>query len=135
MFINALIGWILIWLAALLFSGGIGRVMWVSGILKWVLTNTEPKSMWRYMFILWLIWWVLFYRILFPDSIIHITTDSYILYIIAGILVGLGVSLANWCTSWHAVCGIWRLSLRSIIATIVFIFSWVITVYITHHLL
>ncbi|MBX9809607.1 YeeE/YedE family protein [Candidatus Gracilibacteria bacterium] len=135
MFIDALLGGTLIGFAALLFSGGVGRVMGVSGILKGILPNTEPKSFWRYMFIIGLIGGVLFYRILFPESIIHITSESYLLYIIAGIFVGLGVSMANGCTSGHAVCGIGRLSVRSIIATITFMLTGILTVYITHHLL
>ena len=57
---------------------------------------------------------------------------SYIITIIAGILVGVGTSMANGCTSGHAVCGIGRLSIRSIVATLVFVTSGMIAVYFTH---
>lgn len=135
MYTQAIIGWILIWVAALLLSGWIGRVMWVSWILKWILPSPEPKSFWRYMFIIGLIGWVLVYRIIFPESNIELVSSSYIEYIIAGILVWFWVSLANGCTSGHAVCGIGRLSIRSITATVTFMLTGVITVYIITHLL
>lgn len=135
MYTQAIIGWILIWLAALLLSGGLGRVMWVSGILKWILPSPEPKSFWRYMFIIWLIGWVLLYRILFPEFNIELVSTSYWQYIIAWILVWFWVSLANWCTSGHAVCGIGRLSIRSVVATFTFMLTGILTVYIITHIL
>lgn len=135
MFLSAFAGWILIGISALLLSGGIGRVMGVSGIIKWILPKVEPGSIWRYMFLIGIILWAWLYRIVFPEKNIELTSDSYTLYALTGMIVGIGVSLANGCTSGHAVCGIGRLSIRSIIATLSFLTTGIITVYITHHIL
>jgi uncharacterized membrane protein YedE/YeeE len=60
---------------------------------------------------------------------------SWTVLVAAGLLVGFGTRLGGGCTSGHGICGIGRLSLRSIAATIVFMVTAVITVAITHHLL
>ena len=60
--------------------------------------------------------------------------SSYALAIVSGVFVGFGAAMANGCTSGHAICGIGRLSLRSLVATVVFVSSGIATVYI-HHLI
>jgi uncharacterized membrane protein YedE/YeeE len=62
-------------------------------------------------------------------------TESVPLLIVAGLLVGFGTRLGNGCTSGHGVCGIGRLSLRSVLATATFMASGIATVFITRHLL
>ena len=64
------------------------------------------------------------------NEIVSILTNSIPLLIIGGLLVGVGTKIGNGCTSGHGVCGISRFSLRSIIATITFIITGVITVLI-----
>ena len=54
---------------------------------------------------------------------------------LAGLLVGVGTRLGNGCTSGHGICGMGRLSLRSIVATLIFMAAGFITVFVTHHLL
>ncbi|MBC7498741.1 YeeE/YedE family protein [Candidatus Gracilibacteria bacterium] len=132
LYILALIGGALIGLSALLFAGGIGRVMGVSGILKGVLGKVTKGEYWRYYFLIGLPLGVALYSQVVPGYHMANTNPSYIIAIIAGILVGVGTSMANGCTSGHAVCGIGRLSLRSLIATLVFVSSGMIAVYITH---
>ena len=60
---------------------------------------------------------------------------SYILVVLGGLLVGFGTTLGSGCTSGHGVCGISRFSIRSIIATLCFMFSGIVTVFIFNHLL
>ena len=60
---------------------------------------------------------------------------SPVLLIVAGLLVGYGTSLSNGCTSGHGVCGLGRLSLRSLAATGVFMVTGIATVFLTRHLL
>ena len=55
--------------------------------------------------------------------------------LLAGLLVGIGTRLGNGCTSGHGICGMGRLSLRSIVATLTFMAAGFITVFVTHHLL
>lgn len=133
-FINALVWWILIWLMALVFSGWLGRVMWISWIIKWVLPKSEKHSTWRWLFLIWLsIWWGL-YLLIKPEYQILNNKSSFMISIISWILVWIWTSMSNWCTSWHAVCWIGRLSIRSIIATITFMISWIISVYVFNNL-
>lgn len=129
-YINALIWGSLIWLMALLFSWWIGRVMWVSWIIKWILPKAEKNNLWRWLFLIWMsIWWII-YIFIKPEYQIFNSNSSIFIWIISWILVWVWTSMANWCASWHAVCWIWRLSIRSIVSTILFVISWMITVYI-----
>lgn len=133
-YINALVGGSIIGLSAVLLAGGLGRVMGVSGIIKGILPKREI-GLWRYFFLLGIplgsSTYLLFnptYAVVFPDNRILIAA-------VGGVLVGLGSSLANGCTSGHSICGIGRLSFRSIFATVLFVMSGAITVFITHHIL
>jgi uncharacterized protein len=132
-YLPALFGGMLIGLSALMLAGWLGRVMGVSGILKAVIPPMEP-GIWRYFFLVGIPLWVLIYSLVDPNY--HIANDqsSYALAIVSGVLVGFGTSLANWCTSGHAVCGIGRLSVRSLVATGVFVSTGVVTLSI-HHLI
>ena len=130
LFINALIWGLLIWLMAILFSWWLGRVMWISWIIKWILPKAEKNSLWRWFFLIWIsIWWWL-YLFIKPEYQITNSNSSFIITIISWALVWVWTSMANWCTSWHAVCWIGRLSVRSILATITFLASWILTVYL-----
>ena len=63
------------------------------------------------------------------------TLPGWPVVLLAGLLVGIGTRLGNGCTSGHGICGIGRLSLRSIVATLIFMAAGFITVFVTHHLL
>ncbi|MNJ67540.1 hypothetical protein D3C77_637230 [compost metagenome] len=62
------------------------------------------------------------------------TLPGWPVVLLAGLLVGVGTRLGNGCTSGHGICGMGRLSLRSIVATLTFMAAGVITVFLTHHL-
>lgn len=67
----------LIGTAALLFSGGVGRVMGVSGILKGILPKTEAHGLWRYTFLFGLMFGVLVYQLMYPNSQLVLISDAY----------------------------------------------------------
>lgn len=117
------VGGIMIGCAAALYLLVNGRIMGASGILGG-LVDGSGRSTWgeRLSFLLGL---VLFPPLLVPlyDRVDTRVTDNLWLLIVAGLLVGFGTRLANGCTSGHGVCGISRLSLRGIIATLVYILA------------
>lgn len=104
--------------------------MGISGIITALLPKSE-KGVWRYAFILSIPLGVGLYAWFDPTFQITTPSSSYTLAIIAGVLVGLGTYLGNGCTSGHAICGLGRLSLRSLVATITFITTGAITVFIS----
>lgn len=127
--IDALIGGSLIGLAVsimLLFNG---KVTGISGIIGGLINPKMSDKKWRLFFLAGLFFGGLFLRFYTDDQVFKIETSALNTdYIIAGFLVGFGTLLGNGCTSGHGVCGISRFSPRSIIATIVFIFSGVLSV-------
>jgi len=126
--VNQIFGGMLIGLAAtimLLFSG---RVTGISGILGEILNSKTQDKDWRIFFIIGLLLGGFTLKILRPDFFTVISSASSIDYMIAGLLVGFGTLLGSGCTSGHGVCGISRLSPRSLIATVTFILSGVISV-------
>lgn len=127
--IDAIIGGSLIGLAVsmmLLFNG---KVTGISGILGGIIKPGTSDRMWRMTFIAGLLLGGILLRFYAAEPVFQIqTTASTIDYILAGFLVGFGTLLGNGCTSGHGVCGISRLSPRSIIATVVFISSGVLSV-------
>ena len=129
---SALIGGILIGIAATLLLALNGRVAGVSSIIGSLFNPDRGDVAWRMMFLLGLMLGAGVYGILRPVAIQ--LTSSIPVLVIAGLLVGFGTQLGNGCTSGHGVCGIARLSPRSIVATFVFMISAAITVYLVHHL-
>lgn len=132
---SALLGGSLIGLSAALLMLFNGRIAGVSGILSGLLKPQEGDSNWRIAFLAGLLSGPLLLK-----SVGYLPTSGLLegrwpLWIIAGLLVGAGSKLAKGCPSGHGVCGIARLSPRSIIATLVFMSVSILTVYITHHLL
>lgn len=127
-YINGFLGGALIGLAAVLFFWFNGRIMGVSGIVSKLLTERGQETAWRLAFVVGLIvgGWGL-------GQIFHITIAlqaSWPILLVAGLLVGYGTVKANGCTSGHGVCGVARLSKRSIVATFCFISAGIITVYL-----
>jgi uncharacterized membrane protein YedE/YeeE len=131
----ALVGGLLIGIAALLLLLLNGRIAGVSGIVGGLFRAGSGDRAWRTLFLLGLVVGAGAYRLLgFPPASIHIDA-SWPALIAGGLLVGFGTQLGHGCTSGHGVCGIARLSPRSIAATLVFMVSAAVTVFITRHLL
>ena len=127
--LNALTGGIIIGFAVILFFYTTGRLAGISGIFANALTSKKNKSS-NLLFLLGLVIGPIGYFYLSKASVHFEVTNSYIFIIIAGFLVGLGTRMGGGCTSGHGICGISRMSVRSIIATITFIFSGMLTVFI-----
>ena len=127
--ISALTGGLIIGCAVVLFFYTTGRLAGISGIFANAFTSKENRSS-NLLFLLGLVIGPLGYLYFTKIPVNFEITNSYILIIIAGFLVGLGTRMGGGCTSGHGICGISRFSLRSIIATITFIISGVITVFI-----
>ena len=127
--ISALTGGLIIGCAVVLFFYTTGRLAGISGIFANAFTSKKNRSS-NLLFLLGLVIGPLGYLYFTKIPVNFEITNSYILIIIAGFLVGLGTRMGGGCTSGHGICGISRFSLRSIIATITFIISGVITVLI-----
>ena len=118
--LNALIGGSLIGLAASLMLFFNGRVTGISGIYSGVLQKISPDFYWRIAMILGLVvGGAVVYR-LNPELFVNSTERSSLHLAIAGILVGFGTLLGSGCTSGHGICGLSRLSARSLVATLTF---------------
>ena len=126
--ISALIGGALIGFAAFLFFIFNGRIAGVSSIASDSIIKNENRFD-NILFLSGLIIGPIIY-LLSGKEIESVLTNSLPLLIIGGLLVGFGTKIGNGCTSGHGVCGISRFSIRSIIATITFIVTGVITVLI-----
>ena len=127
--INSLLGGIFIGLAATILLLANGRIMGISGILGDIILFKEKDQIsWRIVFVIGVLTGPFLYLIIFQDLKSEMVADR-ILLIQAGLLVGLGTSIGSGCTSGHGICGISRLSIRSIVATFIFVVSGVVTVY------
>lgn len=126
---EALIGGAIIGLAVsilLLFNG---RVTGISGIVAGLLPPKKTDQSWRFFFLLGLLLGGATLYFLSPQSFSSLSLNmTYLDYLIAGLLVGFGTVLGSGCTSGHGVCGISRFSVRSIVATMVFIAFGIISV-------
>lgn len=130
----SLSGGILIGIAAAMFILLNGRIAGISGILGGLLTPQKGDILWRALFIGGMVLapsaWLLFAGL----PTIQIDAD-YPLLIVAGLLVGISTRYGAGCTSGHGVCGISRMSSRSIVATLAFMATGFITVFVIRHVI
>jgi len=127
--IPALIGGIVIGLAVVLFFYATGRLAGVSGIANNALTKNTNRAT-NLLFLIGLISGPIFYQLFISSDVPYLINNNKLILIIGGLLVGIGTQIGMGCTSGHGVCEISSFSVRSIIATISFIFSGVIVVYL-----
>ncbi|MBN8238192.1 hypothetical protein DET61_103279 [Marinobacter nauticus] len=130
----ALTGGLLIGLAAASFLLLNGRIAGISGILGGLLVPARRDILWRVAFLAGLVGtpslWLLFAEL--PP----IQVDAgYPALIVAGLLVGIGTRYGSGCTSGHGVCGLSRLSPRSLVATLSFMATGFLTVFVIRHLM
>lgn len=132
---SAAIGGALIGLSAVLLMLLTGRIAGISGIFAGLLSIRSDDKAWRIAFLAGLLlvpvaagW--LGYGMAPPRL-----PANWTIIVVAGLLVGFGARLGGGCTSGHGICGIGRLSVRSIAATIVFMATAVATVAVTRHVL
>jgi uncharacterized membrane protein YedE/YeeE len=135
-FILAAIGGVLIGISAVLLMGLTGRIAGISGIVGGLLPPAPaPDRSWRLAFILGLVGAPALLRATTGDALIGPPTVGMPTLAAAGLLVGIGTALGGGCTSGHGICGISRLSPRSIVAVLTFMATAIITVFITRHVL
>ncbi|MCK5728044.1 MAG: YeeE/YedE family protein [Methylococcales bacterium] len=132
---SAIFGGMLIGLGASLMLLFNGRIMGTSGILSGLISPSKGDWLWRVLFVVGMIAGATFFLIIFPESTPSRHDFPVSLLIPAGLLVGFGTRLGNGCTSGHGVCGIARFSIRSIYATLTFIVSGMLTVFVIRHLI
>ncbi len=114
---SALIGGTLIGLASVLLMKLNGRIAGISGILNGAISATSGDRTWRWLFIAGLILGGLLHQIVTQQPLVSRDSFPIAQLIVAGLLVGSGTRLGSGCTSGHGVCGVARLSRRSIAAT------------------
>ena len=124
---SAFAGGIIIGLAVILFFIGNGRLAGVSGIVNDTLVSTQNRTD-NFLFIVGFVLGPIFYAFFTKNNIPFLIKSSLPIIIIAGFLVGIGTKIGKGCTSGHGICGISLLSLRSIIATITFMITAIVTV-------
>jgi len=135
--VTSLIGGAILGLGAVFLIVFRGRIAGISGIVGALMQfQNTPKDhfLWRILFLLGLIGSYQIYSMLFGAPTIEINT-SFIQLVIAGLLVGFGTRMGSGCTSGHGVCGLGRLSTRSLIATLSFMTSGFIVCYLLLHLI
>lgn len=129
-----LVGGLLIGTASVGMLLFLGRITGISGIL-WGAITAQPDNSWRWLFLVGLVLGPLLYHQLSGVPYPAASSLQWWHAVAAGLLVGFGVKLGCGCTSGHGVCGIGRLSLRSLVATLTFMFTGIVTVFVTRHLL
>ena len=131
---SALAGGMLIGLATAMFVLLNGRIAGISGVLGGLLKPLAGDVLWRVAFVAGLIVAPLVYALFSVVPAVQIDAE-YGALIAAGLLVGAGTRYGAGCTSGHGVCGLSRLSPRSLVATLVFMGAGFVTVFVMRHLL
>jgi uncharacterized membrane protein YedE/YeeE len=129
-----LIGGLLIGATAVALMFLLGRIAGIAGIV-WGAVSAQPDNAWRWMFIVGLLLGPVLYHQLTGAPFPPASELPWWQAVAGGLLVGFGVKLGSGCTSGHGVCGIGRLSPRSLVATLTFMATGIITVYVIRHLL
>lgn len=129
--VSALVGGLLIGSAAVVFLALNGRIAGISSIAGGLIKPAAGDAGWRIAFIIGLVVGAGVYGL--PAGVpVEIEAPLPVL-LIGGFLVGFGTQLGSGCTSGHGVCGIARLSKRSILATLTFMAAAVVTVFLVRH--
>ncbi|MGA8917828.1 MAG: YeeE/YedE thiosulfate transporter family protein [Pseudolabrys sp.] len=131
--LSALLGGALVGLASALLMMATGRIAGISGILGGCLAPAAGDKLWRFAFIAGLVLAPFASEFLGHPLPTPRMPESWAITVIAGLLVGFGARLGGGCTSGHGVCGIARLSARSIAATAIFMGTAIVVVAIMRH--
>ena len=135
----SLAGGILIGLSAVMVMGLFGRVAGIAGISSGALGALVPMGRagdwtWRVAFIVGLIAAPLVVRLATGEPVVQSVSGNLVGMGVAGLLAGVGTALGSGCTSGHGVCGLARLSPRSLVAVVTFMGAAVVTVFVLRHL-
>ena len=131
--LSALSGGVLIGLAAAMFVLFNGRIAGISGIIGGLFRPKAGDLAWRVAFLAGILAAPWLFQVVGPLPAVEVEAGSGML-ILAGLLVGVGTRYAAGCTSGHGVCGLSRLSPRSLVATVSFMLAGFATVFVIRHL-
>lgn len=132
--VSAFLGGALIGLSITLLLLLNGRMAGISGIMNGLFSFPKKEEVWRGLFLLGLVISVVVFQIVTHHSLSIRQDYPWVLIIVGGFLVGMGTRMGNGCTSGHGICGIANFSIRSIVATITFMLSGMVTVYVIKHI-
>ena len=134
--IASLIGGALIGLSAVMLMAFNGRIAGVTGILRRLLPPYDDGGLLEpFTFVAGLVVAPILISLAAPQIVTATVSPNPLLMAAAGLIVGVGTALGNGCTSGHGVCGIARLSARSLIATLIFMAVAIATVFIVRHVI
>ena len=128
----SLIGGLLIGCSTLLMILWLGKIAGISGIVGQLWSAAAGDRVWCLAFVIGLMLAPLLYACWAPLPAVQIVTSTPGL-VVAGLLVGFGTRLGSGCTSGHGVCGLSRLSLRSLVATLTFMATAILVVWLLRH--
>ena len=131
--IPAFLGGLLIGSATLVLILFNGKIAGISGITKGIFSKGVSDKSWRIVFVMGLVAGGYVFVSQFPGKTALSLNLETPLAVIAGLLVGVGTSLGNGCTSGHGICGLSRFSKRSLVATLIFMASGMLTVFVARH--
>lgn len=129
-----LMGGLMIGISAIVLLLANGRVAGISG-LAWGAVSSRPLAWWRWLFLAGLVLGAYLFHTLSGIPAPEPASKPVFLTIAAGFIVGFGVQLGSGCTSGHGVCGLGRLSPRSLAATLVFMAAGMVTVFLLRHVI
>ena len=132
--VNAASGGVLIGIAVAILLFFNGRIAGISGILGGLFNFKKHDTAWRLAFLAGLVFSASIWCLVADLPAIQIDASLSTIFV-AGILVGVGTSFASGCTSGHGVCGLSRISPRSLVATLIFMATGIVTVFIVRHVL
>jgi len=131
----ALLGGVILGLAAALYVHLHGRILGISGIISGLFTPKSGDVSWRLSVILGLLSAPLWAAVLFEMHPIQVIDASWAAIVVAGLLIGFGAVYGSGCTSGHGICGLSSLSPRSMVATLSFMLAGFITVFVIRRMI
>lgn len=132
---DSLAGGMLLGISATLMLLINGKVAGISGILTGLMTPKKRDFAWRLLFAVGMVAGGVVGVLVFASEVPTVYSSSTAMLAMAGLLVGVGTRLGNGCTSGHGICGVGRFSKRSMVATFIFMFVAVVTVYVRLYLM
>jgi uncharacterized membrane protein YedE/YeeE len=130
---HGILGGALIGLSATLLLWSIGRIAGISGIVNGLGTAPQSDRAWRAAFLVGLMAAGAIAMQFLPYAPARPQSASTTILLLAGLLVGFGTRMGNGCTSGHGVCGLGRLSWRSLAAVLTFMLTAIATVFVVRH--